>query len=211
MILAIETALNHCSTALINGDATLFEKVISAKNSQSEILPNLVLDCLNSANIAQSEISKIAVTIGPGSFNGVRIGLGFAKTFAMALNIECIGVSTFDVLGAEIKQDSKMAIIEIGGNYFGQASIMGKCVLPPTRLSLEELTRIELNDFAEIAFIGNSNDLDVRFHERVKIYDALSPTHLANLASNLSAIESPAVPLYLRDADAKPWSGSQYV
>lgn len=208
MILAIDTALNHCSIAILNNDEILVEKSFAANNQQAEILPKLVQEALESAQIQATQIDRIATSVGPGSFNGIRIGLGFAKSFALALNIECIGVSTLDILLEFSNAKSKIALIESNGGFFAKAMVGHNCVILPFRLDAEELANIEFSNFEEIIFIGNC---DNSIPDRAKKIDALSPVILAKLAVNMNAQENPPIPQYIRGADAKLWSGSQYV
>lgn len=208
MILAIDTALNHCSVALLNKDDVLFHKSLPAKNTQSELLPSLVSEALKAAKSKASDLEKIAVTIGPGSFNGVRIGLGFAKSLAMALKIECIGVSTLGLLLGTFDSKSKTALIETNGAWFLETMDAENNRLGPMRIEYAELQKLDLSKKDEVSYIGSSK---LPFEYKAIKQEFLNPIILAKMAQHLNQCDFPPAPLYLRSADAKLWAGSQYV
>lgn len=96
MILGIETATEICSAAFVRNGKIIAERSVHEKNIHSEHLLVLIDELMKSASISKKEITAIAVSIGPGSFTGLRIGLSTAKGFALALNIPLIAVPTLD-------------------------------------------------------------------------------------------------------------------
>ncbi len=108
MILSIETATEVCSTALIHEYVLLGECSLKEKNIHSERLLLLVDEVLKSAQVKTNQLSAIAVSIGPGSFTGLRIGLSTAKGLALALEIPIIAVPTLDGI-AESYRRSRLA------------------------------------------------------------------------------------------------------
>jgi len=96
MILAIETATEVCSTALVHNGKVLGERSVKEKNIHSERLLLLVDDVLTETQISKDQLNAIAISIGPGSFTGLRIGLSTAKGLALALGIPIIAVPTLD-------------------------------------------------------------------------------------------------------------------
>lgn len=97
-ILALDTATLVSSVALIKPDTMLAELTIQTKLTHSELLMPHVAQLLSAARIQKSSLKGIAVSIGPGSFTGLRIGLASAKAMAYALNVPIIGVPTLTAL-----------------------------------------------------------------------------------------------------------------
>lgn len=92
-ILAIDTATEACSVALWNdGNITSHFELCPREHTQ-RILP-LVQDILTAGNVTLTDIDALAFGRGPGSFTGVRIGIGIAQGLALGANLPMIGVST---------------------------------------------------------------------------------------------------------------------
>lgn len=96
--LAIETATRVCATAVIVDGIVRAEHSVDSPNVHSEKLLTLIDASLNGAAIERTAIDLISVSIGPGSFTGLRIGLSAAKGLAFALDIPLIAVSTLSAL-----------------------------------------------------------------------------------------------------------------
>ena len=97
-ILAIDTATLVSSVAIATPDTLVAELTIQNRKTHSERLMPHIASLLNMAEIAQTGLKAVAVSIGPGSFTGLRIGLATAKALAYALNIPLIGVPTLAAL-----------------------------------------------------------------------------------------------------------------
>lgn len=97
MELAIDTSTEFASIALSCGGEVRVEMSWSpGQNHTVELIPNL-LHLLHQAKIALGEIDAIIVAKGPGSFNGLRVGVGTAKGLAFALGIPLVGIGTLEV------------------------------------------------------------------------------------------------------------------
>lgn len=98
MILAIETSSRVSSVAVAEDNHLLAEITTESKLTHSKTLVPHIESCLKLANKNKSDIKKVAVSIGPGSFTGLRIGLAAAKTIAYALKAQIIGAPTLKTL-----------------------------------------------------------------------------------------------------------------
>ena len=98
MILAIETATDVCGAALVHHQNVIAKRVIAEKYVHAENLLPMIDDVLRDASISAKGLDAIAVSIGPGSFTGLRIGLSTAKGLALSLGIPVIAVPTLDAL-----------------------------------------------------------------------------------------------------------------
>ncbi|MEI7906493.1 MAG: tRNA (adenosine(37)-N6)-threonylcarbamoyltransferase complex dimerization subunit type 1 TsaB [Bacteroidota bacterium] len=107
MIIAIETATEVCSTALIHNESVLCERSVREKNIHSERLLILIDEVLKSSQIEKTKLEAVAVSIGPGSFTGLRIGLSAAKGLAMALHIPIIAVPSLDGIAESFRLSGK--------------------------------------------------------------------------------------------------------
>ncbi len=104
LVAGIETATQVCSVALWDGEkrALLAESSLVRGNTHSERLMPLLDNLLLQAGVAKREVGAVAVSIGPGSFTGLRIGLAAAKTMAYAWEIPLTGVSTLAALALNV-------------------------------------------------------------------------------------------------------------
>lgn len=107
MILAIETATEICSTALVHGGTIINERNVDEKNIHSERLLVLISEMLAESSIPKEQVEAIAVSIGPGSFTGLRIGLSTAKGLALALDIPIIAIPTLDGIAEAFRLEHK--------------------------------------------------------------------------------------------------------
>lgn len=98
MILALDTATLVSSVALVHDETLVAELTIQTKKTHSEMLMPHIKQVMSLANVNKHDLSLIAVSIGPGSFTGLRIGLATAKALAYALSVPLIGVPTLEAL-----------------------------------------------------------------------------------------------------------------
>jgi tRNA threonylcarbamoyladenosine biosynthesis protein TsaB len=100
MILAIDTATRWTGLALHDGRSIVAESGWRSNNTQTMELAPAVADMIAKAGLTASDLSAVAVAIGPGSYTGLRIGLGFAKGLVLANRAKLIGISTLDIMAA---------------------------------------------------------------------------------------------------------------
>ena len=98
MLMAIDTATRGASLALYEPGRVLAEQTWQTKDNHTvEMMPSLV-DMMGRQGLNPSQLTGVAVAIGPGSFTGLRIGLAAAKGLAMSLDVPLIGIPTLDIL-----------------------------------------------------------------------------------------------------------------
>ena len=113
-ILAIETSQNLCSTCVYYSDNKFFEMNFKLKNAHAEKLFESIENVMKSAGIGIGDVGAIAVSAGPGSFTGLRIGMSAAKGLAYGASIPVIPVPTFEALCFQVinyLQDNEELII----------------------------------------------------------------------------------------------------
>jgi tRNA threonylcarbamoyladenosine biosynthesis protein TsaB len=98
VLLAIDTATRMMGVALYDGKTVLAEQMWIAGNQHNSLLASAVQASFQICGVASADIRAVAVTHGPGSYTGLRIGVAFAKGIAGANRLPLIGVSTLDVL-----------------------------------------------------------------------------------------------------------------
>lgn len=111
IILNLETATKNCSVALAIEGKTIACKEIAEQNfSHAEKLHVFIEELLTENNLKFSDLSAIAVSQGPGSYTGLRIGVSSAKGFCYALNIPLIAIDTLQLLAKQIQIEEGIII-----------------------------------------------------------------------------------------------------
>jgi len=106
ILLALDTATPSCSVALVEDQRVMGELRRHDGETHSRHLLTMVDDLLGSCQVALCNVDAIAVTRGPGSFTGIRIGMATAKGFAAALGIPLVGVSSLDALALQASESA---------------------------------------------------------------------------------------------------------
>jgi len=116
MLLAIDTSTRIAGVALHDGTRVLGEVVWFNHDHHTVELTPVISAMLTRANLAVSDLGAVAVTIGPGSFTGLRIGLSVAKGLALASHLPLVGVPTLDVVAvAQALRDMPLvAVLQAG-------------------------------------------------------------------------------------------------
>lgn len=130
MLLAIDTATRWTGVAIHDGRAIVAESGWHSARTQTVELAPAVVDLLRRTGHQATDLAAVAVANGPGSYTGLRIGLGFAKGLALANRVKLIGVPTLDIVAAAqpLSEEPLVVVIEAGrtriwsGMYQWQAS-----------------------------------------------------------------------------------------
>lgn len=110
-ILCIETATEICSVAVsINGKMVSLRETTD-QNSHSERLTTFIQEAIKEANLNLKDIDAVAVSMGPGSYTGLRIGVSAAKGFCFGLGVPLIAVSTLESIAFGVKDNADGALI----------------------------------------------------------------------------------------------------
>ncbi|MBO5844287.1 MAG: tRNA (adenosine(37)-N6)-threonylcarbamoyltransferase complex dimerization subunit type 1 TsaB [Bacteroidales bacterium] len=109
LILLIETATARCSCALANEQGIVSYSESNEPNSHSAKLSLLIEDLFSQTSYNYSDLSAIAVSIGPGSYTGLRIGASTAKGLAYALDIPVIALKTCEIFAAPVLEKNPNA------------------------------------------------------------------------------------------------------
>ena len=116
MLLAIDTATRWTGLALYDGVDVVAEQGWRAHNRQTIELAPAVAEMLKRAGETVDTLDALAVALGPGSYTGLRIGLGFAKGLALANSLSLIGVPTLDIVAAgQPELDGELVVVAEAG------------------------------------------------------------------------------------------------
>lgn len=198
IVLAIDTALATCSAALVRDGETLGLLSDPMERGHAERLAPLVDEVARGAGVAFADIDRIVVTVGPGSFTGVRVGLSFARGLALALGKPCIGISTLEAL-AGVGEGARAGAIAGAGEVYFAAYDAGKTLVAPQRRALA--AALELVPAVAVV-CGPAAAL---FQDMAAIEVTASPdvAVLARLGATREPGAHPPTPQYLRAPDAK--------
>ena len=123
MLLAIDTSTNDSGVALFDGAVVLAECAwFSGRRHAEQVLPVVDL-LLRHADATPADISAVAVALGPGSWSGLRVGMSFAKSLAIAREVPLIGISTLDVLAYPQRHGALPVVpmVRLGRDRYGAA------------------------------------------------------------------------------------------
>ena len=102
MILGINTSTVRLGVALFDGESVVASATFVRANAHDELLAPLCRDLVARAGMAMDDLDAVAVSAGPGSFTGLRIGMAAAKGFALALNLPLVAVPTHDAAAESV-------------------------------------------------------------------------------------------------------------
>lgn len=221
LVLAFDTAGPDCSVALIKveGDVQLLSSATEhlGRGHAERLLP-LIGGVLDAAKQRYSDLDRIAVTTGPGSFTGVRVGVAAARALALALNVEAVGVSTLEALavaaGRGRTHGTTAALIDMRrGEISAWTQNLGAAGRGVALKSNgAEAIASRLREAAEPLVLAGSGAMAVAAHLDAQSFGIVGKsatpdlTVVAMLAARGLGM-SPPVPIYGRVPDAKPQAG----
>lgn len=224
-ILAIDTCWSACSAAIgtanEGGPARLLAHRFEAMDTgQAEMLPVMLSEVFASSGVSATELDRIAVPFGPGSFTGVRIGVAAARALKLAAEAEIVACSSLEVIAHQLVRrglcaDVQHFIVAMDARrseaYVQDFQCAGTTVKSgaPKLLKLADVVRLCRSDRFNVA--GSAAPLlkeaaDEAGRDLNIIVENIAPDAgaLLDLAPSLAPFDSPLRPLYLRPPDAKP-------
>jgi tRNA threonylcarbamoyladenosine biosynthesis protein TsaB len=217
LILAIDTALDACAAGILDTDAArlIAQESQAMKRGHAEALMPLIGRVIREAGIAFAALDRIAVTTGPGSFTGLRVGLSAARGIGLAANKPVVGLSTLTAYAAPVvgQNAAQPVISAIDARhdhvYFQVVSGDGGSLMRPRVAPIEEA--LGAARFGAAHLVGNAAQIladrwpaDALPPFKVDPQPAPDIAWLAWLGAAVSPDTSPARPYYLRAPDAKP-------
>jgi tRNA threonylcarbamoyladenosine biosynthesis protein TsaB len=223
IVLGLDTALGVCSVALVADGQTLAHEHRAMLRGHAEALAPMVEALMREARLGFAALDLIAVTTGPGTFTGQRVGLAFARALRLALNRPAIGVTTLDVMAAEALTKTHLAWAiaaadaKRGEIYLGARSAKGETLLFPELIAIESVparvAALAKVHGGELALAGTATDLITPLlaqgglQPRDSLVRQPDAIFVAKLAAEAPA-GAPPKPLYLRAPDAKLPAGA---
>jgi tRNA threonylcarbamoyladenosine biosynthesis protein TsaB len=104
VILCLETATTVCSVAIFAGKQLLGYQEYRIDKSHSSLLPTIIDTTLHGLSLSKADLTAVAVSEGPGSYTGLRIGTSIAKGLCYALEIPLLSVNTLHAMAAEVNK-----------------------------------------------------------------------------------------------------------
>lgn len=217
LVLAIDTALEHCAAAVLDavaGNILASETLVMSRGHAEALMP-LVMRVMEESKTSFEKLDRIAVTTGPGSFTGLRVGISAARGIGLAAQKEVVGVTTLSAYAAarvaENGSHPILAAIDARHDqvYFQAVSGNGATLIRPRLSPVVEALRAAR--FGAPRIVGNVGGeiLSQRWPPEglapVSVETAPGPdiSWVAWLGVAATPGRAPAKPLYLKAADAK--------
>jgi tRNA threonylcarbamoyladenosine biosynthesis protein TsaB len=214
-LLAFDAASTACSAAVLIENCIVAERFDSMERGQAQVLMPMIADVMAQANIDVSALDALTVTVGPGAFTGMRIGLAAAHGLALVTPLSCIGLTTFEAVAypalSELRPDeSLVAVIESKRAELFLQVFDG--ALKPLSEALVELVEAALSRLpaGPLLLAGDgAARMQKVIGARARLSSSLSPRAAAfaplaahRIANGIAAL--PLRPFYMRPPDAKP-------
>lgn len=203
-ILAVETSAAACSVAILN-ETEIVEKFQATLRGQTQVLLPMVDELLQETQLSLDDLNAIAISIGPGSFTGIRVGISAVQGLTISKDVSIIAISSLQVLAQtayrEFKQDKIFICVNafMGEVYWDQFIVkqgIAQSQLGPQLSKPEQLPDTEDSTWLKIG-TGWPDSPDLLPHAQ----DLLLTAQLKLDAGEVQAIDQ-VTPVYLRQADA---------
>ena len=222
-VLAIDTALEACAAAVLDtarGEVGARETKPMARGHAEALMP-LVKRVVERSGLGFSDLSRIAVTVGPGSFTGLRVGIAAARGLALATGKPALGLTTLAAFAAPLiaEDDTSPVVAAVDARhdhvYLHIIGPGGRTLVSPKLASLRDALRACTTSRAP-RLVGNAAALlaanwPARERQPASIHQQAAPDidWVAQLGAAAPESAGPPRPLYLRAPDAQPQDASQ--
>jgi tRNA threonylcarbamoyladenosine biosynthesis protein TsaB len=221
-VLAIDTALAACSAAVFDTQrgGIIASASLPMLRGHAEALMPLIRRIMDEAGTAFSDLDRVVVTTGPGSFTGLRVGIAAARGIALATDKQAVGLSTLSAYAAPYLADDEKAPVVVAIDarhahvYLQVFAAGGRTVTGPRLAPLSEAVRAAAAAPARI--IGSAAQLVAdglavtdATPLRVDAGGAPDIDWVARMGAALPEGQSPPKPQYLRAPDAQPQNAAQ--
>ncbi len=211
-LMVVDTALGLCTAGVFEVDASGVRRLGLRSEpmvkGHSERIAGFARDAATEAGVGFADLDRIGVTVGPGSFTGLRVGLAFAQGLAAALGRPVVGVSALDALAASAGDAPEVAALIDArrGQVYARFWRDGEPVGEAGALSLEAAGERIAAMGAGALLVGSGAALfsGVAPGTARMALDGPAPEALARLAAAADPALAPARPMYLRAPDATP-------
>jgi tRNA threonylcarbamoyladenosine biosynthesis protein TsaB len=218
LVLAIDTALAACSAAVLDTEQAMLlaSTSLPMARGHAEALMPLVERVMVAAEIGFTALDRIAVTTGPGSFTGLRVGISAARGLALAADKPAVGLTTLSAFAAPLVAEARsgpiLSAIDARHDqiYFQLVGGDGAMLWRPAIAPIDDVLQASRNH-APLRLAGNAAALlasrwpaDAPQPVQIDVQGAPDIAWVAWLGAAADPGKSPARPLYLRPPDAKP-------
>jgi tRNA threonylcarbamoyladenosine biosynthesis protein TsaB len=205
IVLGLDTCLSACSVAVIDGERVLAHASDDMVRGHQERLAPMAQQVVAQAGLSFDRLDRVAVTVGPGSFTGLRVGVAFAKGLSSALGVPAVGIGTLEALAAAEGGLVFAAIDARRDQIYLQAFEDGRSLMAPDVLPID----VAAARFAELAMGRQATLIGSGAHllapaapgACVVEVEGADARNVARLAAGRAP--APLRPLYLRAPDAK--------
>jgi tRNA threonylcarbamoyl adenosine modification protein YeaZ len=214
-VLAIDTALEACAAAVFDPERDAIGETLPMARGHAEALMPLIARVMDKAQAKFSALDRVAVTTGPGSFTGLRVGISAARGIALAAGKPAVGLTTLAAYAAPhiAKDDTIPITVAIDARHqhvylqiFGPG---GRTLVPPRIASLRDAVRLTANGPARIAgsaarALADAWPAGEPPPRLVEQHAAPDIAWVARLGAAAEGSLAAPKPLYLRAPDAQP-------
>jgi tRNA threonylcarbamoyladenosine biosynthesis protein TsaB len=211
-LLVVDTSLGLCTVGVFEVDSAgascLGLRSEPMTKGHSERIAGFARDASTAAGVSFAHLDRIGVTVGPGSFTGLRVGLAFAQGLAAALGRPLVGISGLDALAASAGEAPEVAALIDArrGQVYARVWRGGVADGPAEALTLEAAAGRIATLAGGAVLVGSGAPLfaDVASGRTVMALEGPDPAALARLAAAADPALAVPRPLYLRAPDATP-------